>query len=153
MARETLTSEASYATTEQNTVDEPTPITTWDVPDGSTVTIREGHAARLDVDASGGGDISRSSRVGLAYREPNDPLGAWTVISDTQIGPFNTLTLKQQQSGDNAERRRFSFDPERVPGGELVLEDADEIALVLLSPDQVDASTVRFAYPVSIEDN
>jgi hypothetical protein len=150
MSRETLTSEAQYASTEQNVADEPTPVTTWTIPDGSTFTIREGHAARFIVDATGGGDVAASSRLGLGYREPNDPLDEWTVISDAPIGPFNNLTYSDQMSGDNAERRRINFDPERVPGGELVLEDSDELALLLLSPDQVDANSIRFAYPISI---
>jgi len=150
MPQETLSSELEYATVSQNVSGEVTPIVQWDVPDGSEITIREGSAVVFDVDAAGGGSVSRSTRLGLAYREPNDPLGAWTVVSDQQVAPFNTLSLKDQQSGDNAQRRRLTFDPERVDGGSLTLEDADEIALVAVGPDQVDAASVFFNYPVSI---
>jgi len=150
MPQETLSSELEYATVSQNVSGEVTPIVQWDVPDGSEITIREGSAVVFDVDAAGGGSVSRSTRLGLAYREPNDPLGAWTVVSDQQVAPFNTLSLKDQQSGDNAQRRRLTFDPERVDGGSLTLEDADEIALVAVGPDQVDHARVFFNYPVSI---
>jgi hypothetical protein len=151
MPQETLSSELEYATVSQNVADEPTPIVTWDVPDGSEITLREGNAVVFDVDAAGGGSVSRSTRIGLAYREPNDPLGAWTVVSDLPVAPFNTLSLKDQQSGDNAQRRRLTFDPERVDGGSLTIEDADEIALVVVGPDQVDDASVFFNYPVTIK--
>jgi len=151
MTDETLSTELQYATTEQNLADNPTPVCTWDVPEGTTITVSQGYAAILDVEASGGGNVSRSTRFGLAYREPNDPLDAWTVISDFSVAPFNTLSLKDQQSGENAQRRRVRFDPERVPEGRLTLEDADELALVAYGPDQIDASTLFFNYPMQVE--
>lgn len=151
MADETLSTELKWATPETNVADEPTPIIVWDVPDATEVTLVEGMEAILDAEKqSGGGNPSRSTRLGFAYREPNDPLNAWTVISDFGIAPFNTLSLKDQQSGDNAERRRVKFDPDRVAGGMLTLEDADELALVALSSDVIDPSTLFFNYPVSI---
>jgi hypothetical protein len=151
MTDETLSTELSYATTEQNTAGEPTPVTTWNVPEGTAIKIAQGHAAVMDVEANDGSNVSRSSRFGFAYREPNDPLDAWTVISDFSVAPFNTLSLKDQQSGENAQRRRVRFNPERVPKGRLTLEDADELALVANSPDQIDPEALFFNYPIAVE--
>ena len=150
MTDEALSTELSYATVVQNLADNPTPVTTWDVPEGTAIRIAQGHPAILDVDAAGGGNLSRATAIGLAYREPNDPLDAWTVISDFSIAPFNTLSLKDQQSGENAQRRRVRFDPERVPEGRLTLEDADELALVVNGPDQIDAASLFFNYPMQV---
>jgi len=151
MTEETLSTEVSYSNVSANVADTPTPITTWDVPDGTEITLREGLAAVIDADANGGGDPSRSTRLGLAYREPNDPLDSWTVISDFSIAPFNALSLKDQQSGENAQRRRINFDPERVPGGKITLSEADEIALVV-NGDVLDDGTFYFDYPMKKRD-
>jgi hypothetical protein len=150
MTDETLSTELSYATVVQNLADNPTPVTTWDVPEGTAIRLAQGHPAILDVDAAGGGNLSRATSLGLAYREPNDQLDAWTVISDFSIAPFNTLSLKAQQSGENAQRRRVRFAPERVPEGRLTLEDADELALVVNGPDQIDAASLFFNYPMQV---
>jgi len=150
MPDETLSTELSYASLSKNVADEPTPVSVWDVPDGTALRIRQGEAAVLDVDANGGGDMPRSARLGLAYREPNDPLDAWTVISEFSISPFNTLSLKDQQTGENANRRRVRFNPERVPGGQLTVSDADDLALLVNSGSQVDETTLFFNYPMTV---
>jgi hypothetical protein len=150
MTDETLSTELGYATVEQNVADNPTPVSTWDVPKGTAIRIAQGHPAILDVDAAAGGNLSRTTSLGLAFREPNDPLDAWTVISDFSIAPFNTLSLKDQQSGENAQRRRVRFNPERVPEGRLTLEDADELALLVNGPDQIDTASLFFNYPMQV---
>jgi hypothetical protein len=68
MTNETLSTELSYATTEQNTADEPTPVSVWDVPEGTAIKIAQGHAAVMDVEATDGTNVSRSSQFGFAYR-------------------------------------------------------------------------------------
>lgn len=151
MTDETLSTELQYATVEQNVADNPTPVSTWNVPEGVAITVAQGHAAILDVEAPDGTNVSRATKLGLAYREPNDPLDAWTVISDFSVAPFNTLSLKDQQSGENAQRRRVRFDPERVPEGKLTLEDADELALLVNGPDQIDAASLFFNYPMQVD--
>ena len=150
MADESLSTELSYATVEANVPDNPTPVAKWNVPDGSALELSQGHPVILDVEDSGGNDIARSTSVGLAYREPNDPLDSWTVISEFSIAPFNTLSLKDQQSGDNAQRRRMRFVPERVPDGTITLEDADELALVVNGPDAIDPASLFFNYPMRV---
>lgn len=150
MSEETLSAELQFASTSQNVADTPTPVVTWDVPEGTSIRIQQGHPAIVDLEDTNGNNLPRDSKFGLAYREPGDPLDDWTVISDVSIAPFNTLSLKDQQSGDNAQRRRVRFDPERVPGGILNLEDADELALVLLSSTQVDPASIVFNYPMNM---
>jgi len=150
MADETLSTELGSATVERNISDNPTPVTTWDVPDGQAWELVQGYPAILDVEASGGGDMPRNARLGLGYREPNDPLDSWTVISDFSIAPFNTLSLKDQQSGDNAQRRRVRFDPERVPGGTLSLTDSDELALLVVASEQINENSLFFNYPLNV---
>lgn len=150
MTEEKLSTELKWANTAQNIAGEPTPVTTWDVPEGTEVEIRQGHPAVLEADKVGGGNMPRSTKLGFAYREPNDPLGAYTVISEFSVAPFNSLSLRDQQSGDNAERRRVRFIPERVPGGRIVLSDSDDFALLALSGEQIDASSLFFNYPVEI---
>lgn len=150
MTDETLSTELQYATLEKNLADNPTPVAIWDIPEATAIRVAQGHAAIMEVDAAGGGNIARSSQFGLAYREPNDPLDAWTVICSFSVAPFNTLSLKDQQSGENAQRRRLRFDPERVPDGALVLEDADELALVANAPEQIDETSLFFNYPMQV---
>jgi len=151
MTDETLSTELSYATLSDNAADTPTPLSVWDVPEGVAITITQGHAAILDAEQADGSNPARSTKLGLAYREPNDPLDAWTVISDFSVAPFNTLSLKDQQSGENAQRRRVRFDPERVPNGRLTLEDADELALLANGPDVIDSASVFFNYPMQVD--
>jgi hypothetical protein len=153
MADDTLSTELQSATTEANVPDNPTPVTTWDVPDGEAWDLIEGHPAILNVEDGAGNNIARSSSFGLAYREPNDPLDAWTVICEVPLAPFNTLSIKDQQSGDNSQRRVLRFNPERVPGGRLSLSDADELALVLLSGDTVDPGSLFFNYPLTVRND
>jgi hypothetical protein len=152
MGRETLSTELSYATVVENVADEPTPVVKWDVPEGTELAIAEGMALIADfAKKSDGSDPSRSTRLGFAYREPNDPLDAWTVINDFSVSPFNSLDLKAQQSGDNAQRRRVSFERERVPSGKLVLEDTDELALFVNSPDVLDTAATYLNYPIAVQ--
>ena len=73
MTDEALSTELSYATVVQNLADNPTPVTTWDVPEGTAIRLAQGHPAILDVDAAGGGNLSRATSLGLAYREPLQP--------------------------------------------------------------------------------
>jgi len=150
MPDETLSTSMGEATIETNVAENPTPVAVWDVPDGTVWELVEGYPAILDVDADGGGNMPRSTRLGLAYREPNDPLDAWTVLNDFSIAPFNTLSLKDQQSGDNAQRRRVEFDPEAVPGGSLSLNDTDELALVVNSGTQIDPASLFWNYPLTV---
>jgi len=150
MTQETLSTELKYATLANNVANHPTPVSTWNVPTGATIEIEQGHPAVLTVDKNGGGNMPRGARLGLAYREPNDPLDAWTVICDFSIAPFNALSLKDQQSGNNAQRRRLRFNPERVPEGVITLEDADELALVVLSSSAIDKTTLFFNYPMTV---
>lgn len=131
--------------------DQPTALQTWDVPDGNSVTLREGLVAIADLVTTGGNDPSRSTQLGLAYREPGDPLDAWTVITEPlNIGPFIKLSQKDQQSSENAQNRRFSFDPSRVDGSSITFEDVDEIALVALGPDAIDGAASQFSYPMQL---
>jgi hypothetical protein len=149
--RETLSTELPYATVQENTADDPTPVVVWDIEDGTELMIEEGAPLIADfAKKSDGSDPSRATRVGFAYREPNDPLGAYTVINDFSVSPFNTLTLREQQSGDNAQRRRVSFTQDRIPSGALVLEDTDQLALFVNSPDVLDAEATYINYPISV---
>lgn len=153
---EKLSTELKFSTDETTIIDHPSPVQTWDVPDGNTITIRSGNFAVGYFETSGtnggpsGGnsDPSRGTALALAYREPNDPLKNWTVFTqEVPISPFIDLSLKDQQSGDNAKNRRFVFDPQAagVDGDSLNFEDADEIALVALGPDEIDGSLSQFS--------
>jgi hypothetical protein len=150
--QEKLSSEVGYVSTSDTTADQPTELLTWDVPDGREIRLREGHAAVADIETTGGSDPSGSTEIGFAYKEPGDPLDAWTVINSEQIGPFATLSRSQQLSDENAERRVFSFDPDRTNGGTISLTDVDELALLANGPDTLDGSTAYFRYPVTIMD-
>lgn len=150
MSQETLSTELSYAVAATNVVNLASPVVEWDVPESTAITIQEGHAAVLDAAKADGSDVSRATRVGFGYREPNDPLNQYRVISDFSVAPFNALSLKDQQSGDNAQRRRVTFDPARVPGGSLTVEDADTLALLAFGPDEIDPATLFFNYPMSV---
>lgn len=157
-----LSTEADYSIDEESVPDVVSALQRWDVPDGAKIILYSGRVATGDftttADNSGpagaSAEPSTSTRLGLAVREPNDPLDAWTVITEEiPIGPFNKLTLKDQQSSENAQSRRVRFDPEEVTGGSLTAEDADEIALVALSPDAIDGAASQFSIEVEFENN
>jgi len=148
MANDTLSTELQFAQKSMSVMDEPTPVVEWAIPDGSELTLREGHPAIIDAETPGGDPVPNGARLGLAYREPNDPLDAYTVISDFSIAPFNQLSLRDQNSGDNAERRSVRFDPDRVPHGTITLSDSDRLALIALSSEQIDGTTMFFNYPM-----
>jgi len=152
MANDTLSTELQFASQSFSTPDEPTPVTEWQVPDGSELTLREGHPAIIDAETAAGNRVPNGTRLGLAYREPNDPLDAYTVISDFSIAPFNQLSLRDQNSGDNSERRSVRFDPDRVPGGVITLSDSDTLALLAYGSEQVDGTTMFFNYPMQFEE-
>jgi hypothetical protein len=160
MGSDTLSTELSFAELSNNLAGDPSPLVEWPVPDGSRLTIRQGHPAIVDAETAdnnsgpSGNNVepTNSTRLGLAYREPNDPLDAYTVVSAFNIAPFNQLSLRDQNSGDNAERRRVDFDPDRVPGGVISLSDSDTLALFALSDDEIKASTLFFNYPMSFEE-
>jgi len=147
MSDETLSTELDYATVSKNVADEVTSIVEWEIPDGSEIEIREGQAVVMDIEDSNGNAISRSTRIGFGYKEPGDPLGAYRVISDVPVGPFRALSLKDQQSGENAQRRRMQFDPDRLASGTLRLEDSDTLALLAYGPEQINDATFYFEYP------
>ncbi|WP_121822838.1 hypothetical protein [Halostella salina] len=151
MAEDTLSTEKQYATVQNNTPGTPTPVVEWDVPDGMAIEVRQGQPVILDAETTNGNNPANATRLGLAYREPNDPLDQYTVISDMALSPFNTLSLKDQQSGENAQRRRMQFDPSRVPEGRFVAEDADSLALVVNGPDELDAASLFVNYPIRVQ--
>lgn len=149
---EKLSTELKWSNDKDTVADVVTPLQTWDVPDGGVVTLRSGEFAVADFTTTGGNDPNRSTRLGFAYREPNDPLDAWTVFTqEVPIAAFNDLSLKDQQSGENAQNRRFQFDPEAVEGPQINFEDADEIALVAVGPDTIDGSASQFSYPMTFK--
>jgi len=153
---EKLSTELKWSKDENSVIDVPTALQRWEIPDGTQVTLRSGQFAVADFETTGGNsgpsganaDPSRSTRLALAYREPNDPLDMWTVFTlEVPIAAFNDLSLKNQQSGENAQNRRFQFDPQApgVSGPQLNFEDADEIALLALGPDAIDGSASQFS--------
>ena len=150
---ETLSTELVSGQTEANVPGHPTPLAVWDVPDGSKWRIQQGHAAILDVEDVNGDNLPRTSKLGFAVREVNDPLDSWTVLNEFQITPFNQLGIGEQHSGDNAQRRRIRFDPEMVPGGTVVLSDTDELALMALSDTEADPASLFFNYPMQTKND
>lgn len=154
MASDKLSTELSWSGDETSVPDVVSALQTWDIPDGATVTMRPGVVAIADfqtaADNSGpsgnNADPSRGTRLALAYREPNDPLGAWTVFTEEiRIAPFNDLSLKDQQSNENAQNRVIQFDPDEVPSRSITFEDADELALVAIGPDEIDGADSQFS--------
>lgn len=157
MSSQRLSSELEWSSDNDTTIDVPTALQTWDVPDGASVTLREGLVAIADLEtttgnsgpAGGDADPSRSTRIAFAFREPDAPLDHWTVFShELPVAPFNDLTLSEQQSGENAQNRRFTWDPEHVPGSSITFEDADEIAILAEGPDEIDGSESQFSFPM-----
>lgn len=158
---EKLSTELDWSADEDSVIDVPTPVQSWDVPDGNSVTLKSGNFAVADFQTTAGNsgpsggssDPARSTRLALAYREPNDPLDDWTVFTlEVPIAAFNDLSLKDQQSGENAQNRRFKFDPEAptVDGSRLTFEDSDEIALVALGPDAISGTNSQFSIDMDL---
>jgi len=159
---ERLSTELNYSTDKNTVIDTPTPLQTWDVPDGAVIRLRSGNfgiayfttTAGNSGPSGGSADPSRATRLALGYREPGAPLDDWTIFTlEVGISAFNDLSLKDQQSGENAQNRRFQFDPEAqgVDGPVMGFEDADEIALLALGPDEIDGSASQFSYPMEFE--
>jgi hypothetical protein len=153
--RDNLSSEVSYATVSNSTPNEPTQIVEWDVPDGQSITLREGEALIFDAKDTNGDDLPSDTRFALAKARPDDELGVGDLFCEFTVRPYNQLSLSQQQSGDNADRRRLDFDPDSrsVRGGSVVqFDDSDRVVLYCLSSQEVDSTTIRFDYPARVED-
>ncbi len=151
--RDELSTEVSYATVTQNTQGEPTEIVRWEVPDGVTITLREAEALIVDAEDTNGNDLPANARFGLGIRDPDSIVEVPEMIAEFNIRAFNALTLAQQQSGENAQRRRLSFDDRKVPSGQVTVEDSEEIVLFLLVDNvNVDANTFSLSYPARVDD-
>lgn len=152
----TLNSELSYATATDSTANKPTKVQEWDVPDGSALRLDEGHALIADFVTTAGNagpagasaDPSRSTRFGLGYVEPNTPLDVPEIFCEFSVSPFNQLSLKDQQSNENAQKRTLRFIRDKAPNGSITAEDSDKIVLYALGPDEVDGSEITIEYPM-----
>lgn len=142
-------------------VDVPEPHVTWDIPDGQEVIFRGGAPIVLDAQTTSGNggpsggssDPARSTRMAFAWREPGDPLGHYrTFTQEIQITPFNQLSLSEQQSGDNADRRRVVMDPDVVEGRTMTFEDVDTIALLVDSPDDLEGDQIYVSVPAEVRE-
>lgn len=150
--RDELSSEARYATVSSNTQNEPSKIIEWDVPDGVEITLREAQALVFDAQDTNGNDLPADTEFAVGVKTPDALIEVPTFVSEFDIRPFNALSLSQQQSGDNAQRRRLSFDDQKVSTGEITISDSDTIEVWALSGADIDAGTVRFSYPALIQD-
>jgi len=154
MANDSLTNELDSATVIANVADSPTQIAEWDVPDGETWVIREGDPVVMDVEETAtGNNLSASSRFALGFREPQDILNVPTLFVEFSVTPYNQLSLADQLSEENAQRRTLRFNPEAVPGGVLRVEDADYVELWLTSPEVINTANLFVEYPMTVNND
>lgn len=159
-----LSSSSKHATGEKNlrTLDTPTPVMVWEVPDTTIWEIPEGDAAIMDAEttsgnsgpAGGDADPTLGTKFGLAYREKDAPLNDWTVFAVFTIDPFNQLTISKQQDGRASERRRIEFDDRVIDADtdSLSFEGGEEIALVTNGDDTIDHTALYFNYDMTVYD-
>lgn len=161
MPNDTLNAELKYASAEDNTPGKPTRIQSWDIPEGTKIRLSEGEALIADFETTtgnagpSGGDANPEpgTRLGLGYLEPNTPLEMAEVFAVFGVRPFNTLSIKEQQSRENAQNRTVRFLKDKAPNGYIELEDSDTLVLVALSEDEIDGSEMTFEYPMDVRND
>lgn len=164
-----ISSSSDHATEQQNTrsLDTPTPIMTWEVPDTEIWELPDGETAVMDAETTSanggpaGGDANPTpgTKFGLAYREKDSILNQWTVFAEFTIDPFNQLSISQQLDDRGSDRRVIEFDDrviEELANGNvdsLSFEGGEEIALVTNGDDTIDASALYFSYNRTVYNN
>lgn len=143
MATDTLSSESAEVERIDNIAGRPSAVLKWDIPDSEEWVIEEGEAVVMEVQTDGGNDPSRQTEFALGIAEPQAELGVPTLINELPVAPFNALTISQQQSGDNAERRTLNFN---VDVSKVVVESGDTLELWVDSPDGLDHNKLYFEY-------
>lgn len=157
-----LSSSSQHVSGSKNkrTLDTPTPILTWTVPEAEQWVIKDGEPALMDAEttagnagpAGGNADPTLGSQFGLAYREQDSPLNEWTVVATFTIDAFNQLSLSQQQDGRASDRRQIQFDSRTIDAdvSALTFDPNDQIALVTIADDEVDPTATYFNYPKTV---
>jgi hypothetical protein len=160
MTNDTLNAELPYYTGKTNVPDRPTELAEWEVPEGSAIRITEGSPLIADFQTTAANtgpsgasaDPSKKSRLALAYREPNTPLGQAVPFAEIPVAPFNVLSQKEQQSRENAENRIVRFLDDAAPEGVIEFSDSDHIVLLANSPDELDGDAIVVEYPMTTVD-
>ncbi|WP_158055971.1 hypothetical protein [Halorussus halophilus] len=160
-----LSSSSKHVTGQENKIslNTPTPILTWTVPDAEMWEIKEGVSAVADfettTDNSGpaGGDANPSlgSQFGMAYREKDAPLNEWTMFAVFTVDAFNQLSIAQQQDGRASDRRIIEFDDRVIDEDttSLTFETDDQIALVTNCDDTMDPNAIYYNYDMTVYRN
>ena len=142
------------------TLDIPTPIKIWTVPEAQHWSLEEGDSAVMEAEttadnagpAGANDDPSLGSVFGLAYREKDAPMNQWQVFALWSIDAFNQLSIAKQQDGRASDRRLIEFD-DRVISDEvdtLTFDPDDEIALVTNCDDAIDPDATYFNYDMTV---
>lgn len=150
MTNENLTSESRIAEKTQNTAGVPSKIVEWEVPDSVVYALREGKPVILEVQAADGSTIPNDTDFAFGFTEPNDPLHIPEIFSDFDVAPFNALTLRDQQSGDNAQRRTLNFEDDVAPEGIIGVEEGDTIELWTDAEVEIDVEELYVEYPMEV---
>ena len=160
-----LSSSSDHATEKTNTrtLDTPTPVMVWGVPDTEIWEIPEGEPAIMEAEttagnagpAGGNADPTPGTKFGLAYREKDSILNQWTVFAQFVIDPFNQITISKQMDDRGSDRRIIEFDDRVIEENveSLSFEGGDEIALVTIANDTIDSSAVYFSYDRTVYNN
>lgn len=149
-----LSSSSEHATEEGNTrsLDIPTAILVWEVPENERWVIENGETAKMTAEttagnsgpAGGNADPTVGTDFGLAFREKNTLMGQWTTFASFPVDTFNALSQVEQIDGKGEEGRTVEFDEREISDENgnapdaITLDPGDQIAVVTDGDDTID---------------
>ncbi|WP_115863377.1 hypothetical protein [Halorussus litoreus] len=160
-----LSSSSKHVEAAQNdrTLDTPSPVQIWTVPEAQQWMIEEGDSAVMEAEttadnsgpAGANDDPALGSQFGLAYREKDAPMNQWQVFAIWTIDAFNQLSIAKQQDGRASDRRLIEFDDRAIDEGvdTLTFDPDDQIGLVTNCDDEIDADATYFNYDMTVYRN
>jgi hypothetical protein len=144
MNRENIHQNYAYITTASNTAGVDSIIATLTIPAGKIFRMQDGTPLVLKLYTSAGAEISRNSKVYLAWQAPVGET-KYQIGRTMYYGLFRSLTVSQQQDINTQARRLIEFTDEelaRFQSGQMSIISgltADyKVLMILNSPDVVD---------------
>jgi hypothetical protein len=144
MRRENIHQNYPYITTQANVANSASPIAILTIPAGRVYKMQDGTPLVLKLYTSGGAEISRNSKVWIAWQPPVGET-KYQAGRTMNYGIFRRISITDQENINTEARRLIEFDDEeiaRAQRGEISLITgltADyKIILMLESADTVD---------------
>jgi hypothetical protein len=125
-----------------NTADVLSIIVSAQVPRGLAWVIPGKFPLILKLQASGGSEITITSKFYFGLMVPSEPDLVFNVGSKNYYHPWADLTIAQQRDADYQHALMVDFGIDF-----LALQEEEKLVIRLISPDVIDTSLIRFYIP------